>query len=323
MDPIDLPSLLSASEGETLDFKSTSYNLSDDKAKRDLAKDLACLANTPRVGDSHLILGVEKPADGIPILHDIDSDVDDADLQSVANSRLEPCPRFSYHTMLYNDTVLGVITVRLGPRTPVVPKKTFGEGFEKDCIYFRRGSQNAKATMQEQGRIWDWYREFNSQGAHTGSMLGRVRDDRPYFDDRSLDDRSDTTELPRHYSEGEALLLGPFQALGLTARIERAEQLTASAPIEAAQLYEEIAGTLNERFPIHAEKFEQLRVEALEKAGEIQGSYEALMELAIRDIFERAEPHPSSGVAHRLEALLDKVNRVQRARGAALVLAGC
>ena len=47
---IDLASLLELPEGETVDFKATSYDLSNKRKKRDFAKDLASLANTPREG---------------------------------------------------------------------------------------------------------------------------------------------------------------------------------------------------------------------------------------------------------------------------------
>ena len=46
--PLDIASLLNQPESATLDFKATDYDLSDERKKRDFAKDLASLANTPR-----------------------------------------------------------------------------------------------------------------------------------------------------------------------------------------------------------------------------------------------------------------------------------
>ena len=56
--------------------------------------------------------------------------------------------------------VLGLITIPAGQKYPVAPKKTEDDGFVKGSIYFRRGSQNAVASMHEQGRIWDWFRDM-------------------------------------------------------------------------------------------------------------------------------------------------------------------
>ena len=89
MDGVDLSTLLSSPEGETLDFKAKNYDLHIERHKRDFAKDLACLANTPRIGNAHIVLGVKKQLDGSCKIRGIDIDIDDADLQGVANSLLD------------------------------------------------------------------------------------------------------------------------------------------------------------------------------------------------------------------------------------------
>ena len=155
----DFVQLLERSEGETIDFKATSYDLSDRRKKRDFAKDLASLANTPREGDAHIVLGVKKRNDGNHELIGIEGVIDDADLQSVASSLIEPTPRFEYRAIPHGGVVLGLITISVGQETPVVPKKTEDGGFVKGTIYFRRGSKNDAAAMQEQGRIWEWLRD--------------------------------------------------------------------------------------------------------------------------------------------------------------------
>ena len=155
----DIALLLELPEGETIDFKASSYDLSDVRKKRDFAKDLASLANTPREGDAHIVLGVKKRGDGNAEIVGIEEQVDDADLQSVASSLLEPTPRFVYRAIPYGDVVLGLITIPADLESPIAPKKTEDPGFVKGTIYFRRGSQNDAASMQEQGRIWDWCRD--------------------------------------------------------------------------------------------------------------------------------------------------------------------
>ena len=155
----DLASLLQRPESETLDFKANGYDPSDNRKKRDFAKDLASLANTPREGSAHIVLDVKKRRDGSFVLSGIEKEVDDAELQSIASSLLEPVPRFDYQSIPHGGVVLGLITIPEGQQSPAAPKKTEDDGFIKGAIYFRRGSQNDVASMEEQGRIWDWFRD--------------------------------------------------------------------------------------------------------------------------------------------------------------------
>ena len=131
-----------------------------------------------------------------------------------------------------------------------------------------------------------------------------------------------STALPRQRIDAEALLYGPVEALKLGPKVEEARQLVVSSPATAAGLYEEIADALRERFPGHAERFQQLRATALKEAGDAAASHDVLMELAIRDLFERAKPQLSSGVARGLREVQDGVDEVRQARGAAMILFG-
>ena len=201
---IDISSLLKRPEGETLDFKATSYNLSDKGSKRSFAKDLASLANTPREGDAYLVLGVEQLRDGTSKIRGIVDPNDDADLQSVARSLLTPCPRFQHQVIGHGAVQLELITIPIG-WSPVVPKKTDGGSFIEGTIYFRRGSQNDVASIEDRRRIWAW---FHSQTSPTES--------------NSLSDEKAT--FLRKRLDSEALLLGPVQALGLTSDVEEAAQ---------------------------------------------------------------------------------------------------
>ena len=117
----------------------------------------------------------------------------------------------------------------------------------------------------------------------------------------------------------EALLLGPVQALGLASRVEKAQQLASDAPADAARLYAEIADVLRERFPGYADRFERLRATVLRAAGDSEASHDLLMQLAVRDLWERAEPKLSSEVAAGFEELDKEVDAVRQARARALV----
>ena len=148
---VDFASLLGRPEGETIDFKAVNYALSDPRKKRDFAKDLASLANTPREGDAYIVLGVKKLLDGSVELWGIENDIDDAQLQSVASSLLDDTPRFLFEVVPHDGKDFGLITIQIGQTTPTVPKTTEDPGFVRGEIYFRRGSQNG-ALHQSQNR---------------------------------------------------------------------------------------------------------------------------------------------------------------------------
>ena len=176
---IDIAALLELPESEIIDFKARSYDLSNDKKKRDFAKDLASLANTPREGDAHIVLGVKKYPDGRYELWGINDAIDDADLQGIASSLLDPNPRFNFRTIRHSQTLLGLITIPPDQQYPVMPRKTHDNGFIEGRIYFRRGSQNALASVHELGWIWDWFRgrsitsTFSSPG--DGELIPQTR----------------------------------------------------------------------------------------------------------------------------------------------------
>ena len=128
------------------------------------------------------------------------------------------------------------------------------------------------------------------------------------------------TSSPNQRLDAESLLLGPVAALGLAPTVEEAQGLAETSPADAARLYGEIADALRESFPGHADRFEQLRATSLKDAGDSAASHDLLMELATRNLFERAEPQLPSGVAHGLRELHDTIDEVRRARGAAVIL---
>ena len=124
---------------------------------------------------------------------------------------------------------------------------------------------------------------------------------------------------PHSHLQAEALLLGPVQALGLRSRVEQAQRLVSDAPADAARLYAEIAEALRERFSRYADRFERLGAMALRAAGDPEASHDLLMQLAIRDLWDRAEPKVNSEVARGVEELNKEVDAVRQARGRAMV----
>ena len=317
-DTVDIRDLFALPESEWLDFKATRYDLSDKGQKRSFAKDLACLANTPRQGNAYLVLGVKKRPDNSFTLVGIAPPVDDADLQSVAASLLEPSPRFLYQGVTVDGFDLGIITIPPAQALPTAPRKTQDGGFVEGRLYFRRGSQNADASMQERSRIWAWFLGVGEAQAvssvRLGGQLGREQAVTPVLRVPSLPAVSPAAGL-----DPEPLLVGPVEASGLAPVVEEAQRLAATSPADAARIYGGIAEVLRDRFPGHAHRFERLRATTLRDAGDPAASHDLLMSMAVRDLFERSEPRPNPGVTQGLRDLHEVVDEVRQARGAAVI----
>ena len=117
----------------------------------------------------------------------------------------------------------------------------------------------------------------------------------------------------------DALLLGPVEACGLSSKAKEAERFAESSPPDAVRLYGEIERKLRDRFPRHADRFREKRAFALIDADDPEASHDEFMCLAVRDLFDRAEPELSPEVAHGLAKLRDHVDPTRKARGEALV----
>ena len=165
--------------------------------------------------------------------------------------------------------------------------------------------------------------KFDRQSAdELAALIYLLHSDRPTDFGRvekGASHRQPSQVTPHSDLHAEALLLGPVQALGLASRVEKAQQLASDAPADAARLYAEIADALRERFPGYADRFERLRATALRAAGDSEASHDLLMQLAIRDLWERAEPKLGSEVAAGVEELHKEVDAIRQARGRALV----
>ena len=223
---LDIESLLRRPEGETIDFKATSYDLSDPDKKAEFAKDLMCLANTPRDGNAYIVMGIDKHLDGSITVAGIKPDIDDANLQSIAASFLEPVPRFSYQSVRVGHDYIGLVVIPERQRMPTVPKKPHGRKFLiPGRLYFRRGSQNAPASVHEQSQIWEW---IHRRGRHSGpppaSHAGTPSE---------ITHDSGLSIQNRVWMAGsidaDSLLMGPIEALGLSPAVAKAENLLDSS----------------------------------------------------------------------------------------------
>ena len=149
--------LLERPEGETLDFKQVDYDFAKADQQNEFAKDILSMANTPRDGDAHIVLGVRwNPGEGSTIVG-LMSQRDDAIYQdAVCDKRVSPRPQFQYTPLAIEDRQVGVITI---PRHGGGPFTATGDfpGLQAGTIYYRRGTTNARAVGDDLRRIMIWF----------------------------------------------------------------------------------------------------------------------------------------------------------------------
>ena len=67
--------LLKRPESETLDFKRELHDFSDPDKRTEFAKDIICLANTPRESSAYIVFGVDWTPEGGTSLHPLASQI--------------------------------------------------------------------------------------------------------------------------------------------------------------------------------------------------------------------------------------------------------
>ena len=178
-------------------------------------------------------------------------------------------------------------------------------------------------VVRQLDTAWRICSKFDMQAANQlAALMSYLYSERPSDFGRGEKETSHRQPIqanPHSHLHAEALLLGPVQALGLESRVEQAQRLVSDAPADAARLYAEIAEALRERFSGYADRFERLGAMALRAAGDPEASHDLLMQLAIRDLWDRAEPKVNSEVARGVEELNKEVDAVRQARGRAMV----
>ena len=150
--------LLKRTERKDLDFKSVPIIINDDKHKAKFIKNLICMANTPRDASAFIVSGVASKPDGTKEIVGIsDSEhPDDADLQGIIAAKVNPIPEFDYRPVKYENTSLGILEIHPRRGGPFMPRDEYPNFIKRDLVYFRRGSQNAIATLPEIREILAW-----------------------------------------------------------------------------------------------------------------------------------------------------------------------
>lgn len=129
----------------------------DQKRRKEFAKDVAALANSPAEANDQrgfILLGVKdrqhhKPADALPpafspFASSYEADTFGGRLQQIVSNYLDPPPEVRYHEEVLPGKVepIGVIVVIPSTRHPWTFTKNMGEAHENDVAWVRRSSQD-------------------------------------------------------------------------------------------------------------------------------------------------------------------------------------
>jgi hypothetical protein len=170
-DDIELiDSLLKRVEGTDLDFKSTGLKIGEVYLKIHFIKDLISLANTPRDGSAYIIYGVVSKPDGTKEIKGVTEHPDDASLQELVVSKVDPIPQFRYRPVDYKGFSLGMIEIFPNKDGPFIPKFTYEGLIIEGTPYCRHGSSNAIAKSPDLHHIMEWMGQ--GQNKHQTNYTG-------------------------------------------------------------------------------------------------------------------------------------------------------
>ena len=150
---IDLTSLLSHSESQTLEWKRDfpkdlvpkGPNL--EVGKGTLIKDLAAMANGLVEGSGYIVYGVADSQAGRQIVG-VTSTWDEASVRDWVANALYPVPTFAYSQHSESAAVVAILEVHVHPDGPHVARRTSGPLHEGQ-VPLRRGTQNGIANHSE------------------------------------------------------------------------------------------------------------------------------------------------------------------------------
>jgi len=148
-------------ENEGLDFKRT-LEIQRKHDQAELIKDVLAMANTVRdtENSSHIIIGAK---DGIG--YDISGlRLDDASIQQIVNTRIDPAVKFSYYELeIESGKAIGVIEIPKSPDKPHFVKDDFTDNDEvllhKGTCPVRQGSSTKVALKDDYDRMYEEHLE--------------------------------------------------------------------------------------------------------------------------------------------------------------------
>ena len=127
--------LCKSKENKELDFK-LKLDLSDDKAKNEIAKDICAFANVENGG--RIIIGVD---DETKVLLGIDKPLDPDRIQLIVSKKVLPPPKFVVASYQLNSKFVGIIKI--------VPGRAIHRMSNNNKVHVRREAITDTATPEE------------------------------------------------------------------------------------------------------------------------------------------------------------------------------
>lgn len=167
-----IENVIHSGENEHVEFK-YELRISDAQDKAEFVRDIIALANAHGDADRYLLVGVHEKR---PPRDVKDLDLDDAMLQQIIESYVEPRVEFAYHQAIYDGTTLGIVHIQRSTRRfHLVSKDLTGKDssgkhtklLERGQIWIRRGSKKSPLTAADFERLRD---DFLSDYLHQPNL---------------------------------------------------------------------------------------------------------------------------------------------------------
>lgn len=162
--------LHASGENSGLDYKLL-YNLVNDSAKTELAKDVSAIANYlyQTSGKGYLIVGTDDNGNPVGINH---SDYSETRIQQIISNRTDPPPTFTVHHVNYLGVNLAIIELRRNPSGP----HQFKRNNRPAGFPIRRGSITGMMTTNEVFQAMQTRgRSFTRQRSEYETLIPSVR----------------------------------------------------------------------------------------------------------------------------------------------------
>jgi predicted HTH transcriptional regulator len=157
----------STPEQAVFDWK-TDFVIPNDEEKRgEFIKDLAAVANACALSYGFIVYGVD-PRKPDPVLG-ITKGYDDAQLQQLAQGKIDPLPEFLYYEVSIGPKTLGVLQVRPSRKRPHIISVDLGK-VRKGQIVIRRGSSTDGVTMHD---LFEFF--YGSTSGYFPSVLQKTQ----------------------------------------------------------------------------------------------------------------------------------------------------
>lgn len=151
-------------------------NISSNRKKSEIAKDVIAIANAHGTSDGYLLYGV-NPGKNDPIVG-ITNTVDDANIQQIVNSKVKKPIDFLYFEQEIDGRTIGIIKIRKDQKRPFIVKDDFGV-LRQSTTPIRKGSSTDFASDEDLEKMY--YDPKRTEYVHTRAkaLLEKIYNDAP------------------------------------------------------------------------------------------------------------------------------------------------